>query len=730
VIDYSANSNYTELALRELGVNAFPHVGKRTEIDVRGKKIFPIVTGTFGMTDFLHSVVGELGDKVAQSEVEDMESKLTSASEKDDQNDQTSILKEILDKVPWDMLEGDGDAKPDPAKADELKQAAARKAEEAKEHPLDPNLTLGGVNIEEAKQTAEQTLKDMYPILEFHDQIMKAMTTIMSKVPGLDDLLENMSGALQIFIFSLLSPYVKPIIAQARLELKSTSQGVLKSSEKGQYEVFNNENCSDPTHSMLSKDHFSNVLNPVAGQVACATVKFVVPHIVDAWSDNGKDVRQVIDDILQVFHHPALRDENREGQKAMFETVRSWWEGKDESEKQHLEEILSFDGVKDGKNHEGEGAEGGHGHSHGAPVKKKNEEIALCLLLRRARGFFLRLRGRLLILLWRRRGCIKNWVQVVVSNARTTVGRMRAHLTVEDASRTRVLLTVAKKSSRMARRRAVVLRMDAITRTKPYPMAAATTQRRLRTVAAMTTKAAPTAVPLKPNLPMVRRQVAAPHTVATMRTRPHLTATATRMKEVPMVVPLRASLTVEIARTKLPPAEEIMITKHPLTGEIPFKTSPPTVEPPRTNLPMATTTTTRLLHTAKTPATARIASALIAGVKTFTVKSQTRLLHMVVVDVLKSRRLLTLVVALVEVSNLVMVVIVRRGRRVDMEAMRDPVGTRSLATVVVRTARKVGMEAVIKVKVKKDMKIVDIRERRSLDIDLRENFEVRLFWSS
>jgi hypothetical protein len=324
------------------------------------------------MTDFLHSVVGELGDKVAQSEVEDMESKLTSASEEDEKNDQTSVLKKILDLVPWDMLEDD--QKPDAGKADDLKQASAAKAEEVKQNPLDPNATLGGVNIEQAKATAEQTLKDMYPILEFHDQVMKATSKIMSKVPGLDEVTENIAGALQIYIFSILAPYVKPVIAQARVELKSSSEGVLKSSEKGQYEVFENESSTDPTHSMLSKDHFSNVLNPVAGQIACATLKFVVPHIVDSWSDEGKDVRQTIDDILQVFHHPALRDENKQGQKAMYETVKSWWEGKNDEEKENLKNILSFDGVKDGKNHDTSIDEGGHGgHSHGAPTKKKNE---------------------------------------------------------------------------------------------------------------------------------------------------------------------------------------------------------------------------------------------------------------------------------------------------------------------------------------------------------------------
>src|ERR1700733_5763555 len=43
--DFSAHSNYTELALRELGYrNVFPHCGTATEITARGKRIYPITT--------------------------------------------------------------------------------------------------------------------------------------------------------------------------------------------------------------------------------------------------------------------------------------------------------------------------------------------------------------------------------------------------------------------------------------------------------------------------------------------------------------------------------------------------------------------------------------------------------------------------------------------------------------------------------------------------------------
>lgn len=45
--DFSAHSNYCELALRELGYrHVFPHCGTQTEIHIHGKKIYPLVTGT------------------------------------------------------------------------------------------------------------------------------------------------------------------------------------------------------------------------------------------------------------------------------------------------------------------------------------------------------------------------------------------------------------------------------------------------------------------------------------------------------------------------------------------------------------------------------------------------------------------------------------------------------------------------------------------------------------
>ena len=57
--DFGAHTNYTELALREMGYHGvFSHTGSATEIRVPGAQhpVFPLVTGTFGVVDFLHSV--------------------------------------------------------------------------------------------------------------------------------------------------------------------------------------------------------------------------------------------------------------------------------------------------------------------------------------------------------------------------------------------------------------------------------------------------------------------------------------------------------------------------------------------------------------------------------------------------------------------------------------------------------------------------------------------------
>lgn len=117
---------------------------------------------------------------------------------------------------------------------------------------------------------------------------------------------------------------------------------------------------------MLSKDHFSNILNEPAGKVASQVLKWVVPQLIACWDDERIDIDRTITRIVNgVFHHPALRDYGSDGavdgRRLMFGVVEQWWHSKDEREHQILRAQLSRDGVEQGRNHKSGVQDSGHG---------------------------------------------------------------------------------------------------------------------------------------------------------------------------------------------------------------------------------------------------------------------------------------------------------------------------------------------------------------------------------
>ena len=63
--------------------------------------------------------------------------------------------------------------------------------------------------------------------------------------------MEKISNSISVFVITTLEPFVKPLIGTATTTLGQTSQAVIDSHD--QYEVWNDWNASDPTHSYLSK---------------------------------------------------------------------------------------------------------------------------------------------------------------------------------------------------------------------------------------------------------------------------------------------------------------------------------------------------------------------------------------------------------------------------------------------------------------------------------------------
>jgi hypothetical protein len=226
------------------------------------------------------------------------------------------------------------------------------------------------------KIDAAKTIRQIYPILLFHDKVARTISATLEKVPGLLSLCEKISETITLFVLSLLAPFIRPIITAVSKQLKEGSSAVVDSSGRHQFEPWTDPYCTDPTHSLLSKDHFSNVLNGVAGQVAAVTLKYVAPRVIFAWSRPDVPLGQVLDDVVSTFHHPAIRDPHCQLHMEMYDTVRNWAHAQ-AGHGAHLNDLLSSDSVKHGRNHivrhhhqaasshHAHGGGGGGGHAHG-----------------------------------------------------------------------------------------------------------------------------------------------------------------------------------------------------------------------------------------------------------------------------------------------------------------------------------------------------------------------------
>lgn len=354
--DFGAHTNYVELCLREMGfTNVFPHVGTNAGINLNGRHVFPLVTGTFGGVDFLHSVLGEATDHVTQTEVDEMQKAMDNASATahrgvNSPEQSVSGLTDLLSKVP-----GTGDLC---REAVDLQRASDAQAD------ANYNESRAGPSQFAAppKFDAVATMKKIYPILEFRDNVVRAISSVVSKIPGLESLVEKIQETITLFIMGLLSPYITPIITAATQQLKVGSTTVVNASGRHQYEVWTDPNCSDPTHSLLSKDHFSNILNQPAGEVASEILQYCAPRVIYAWDHPEVPVEQVMADISEVFHHPAARRPGAEVQQKMWSTVERWVHTRPGGSRD-LHERLSSESVKAGNNH----TTGQNPHQHGQP---------------------------------------------------------------------------------------------------------------------------------------------------------------------------------------------------------------------------------------------------------------------------------------------------------------------------------------------------------------------------
>ncbi|WWD01562.1 hypothetical protein V866_008507 [Kwoniella sp. B9012] len=339
--DFTAHSNWCELALISMGYNnVFPHVGRNTQIQApNGKRVYPLVTGTFGGADFIHSVMGEATDHLSQQSVSDLTKQMTNArSISEGQSNSADTLRQLFFSIPG------GEGNEMTREMDDIQQMRAGQP--------------GGID---PSQMSPQELHDtLWKILSFRDSVMKRIENTIDRIPGLSGLVEKISNSVSVFIITTLEPFVKPLVGTATAALGQTSQAVIDSHD--QYEVWNDPYASDPTHSFLSKDHFGLILNQPAGEIAQIVVEYTVKLVVQAWDNNSMPVEQVTEPVLQALFHPDFHDGRSEIQKRMLDKMRNWIDTV--HQKQEILNRLTADKVKSGGNRRIRDSSQATGHVH------------------------------------------------------------------------------------------------------------------------------------------------------------------------------------------------------------------------------------------------------------------------------------------------------------------------------------------------------------------------------
>ncbi|KAI0173775.1 heterokaryon incompatibility Het-C [Pestalotiopsis sp. NC0098] len=366
--DFSAHSNYTELCLRELGEDTvFPFVGDACLVKTpKGEKVPPIVTGTFGMLDIFHSLLGEADDMAI------LQSKGTLGSLEDKLGFGGPAFEQLFELIKKG-IETINKVSPDTVPLqNELNTVAAifKKASEKISPPASPPATpLESPSPAEDDSSKEpegdasgatnpnllwQTIE---PVFYLHDRMSKWLQegTEEKEDSTADMETSQLSDYTNQLVFRFLAIMIESSVKELRGAVKAAKDRVdaeaAKAASAAVYE--DGADASDPSHSDLSKDHFSNVLNQPSGLVATVTTNWTVQRVVRCWDDPEIDANKVIDEILTVLHHPAFPKKKTEIQQYMFDTVKSWWETNGPDEQARLRAKLTKESVR-GRGHEEE----------------------------------------------------------------------------------------------------------------------------------------------------------------------------------------------------------------------------------------------------------------------------------------------------------------------------------------------------------------------------------------
>ncbi|KAJ3882179.1 Het-C-domain-containing protein [Lentinula edodes] len=307
--DFPAHSNFCELSLVSMGHHdVFTHVGDQVRVHAPGGKLVaPIVTGTFGSSDFIHSLLGEATDHLSQASVTDLNKEFDKARATQQRSgpggatDPATVLRDLFFSLPG------GSGNEMSREMDNVQRIRAGPQQGGK-RPEDMN--------------PQELHAVLWQVLTFRDSVAKKIEKTIERIPGLGPLIEKIMDSVSVFVFTTLEPFVKPLLQTATSGLQSVSGEVIDNQD--QYEVFNDPRASDPTHSFLSKDHFNLILNEPAGHLARIIVIQTVTRVVKAWDDRNVNVHELTEDIVSCMFHPDFPNHSSKIQGEMMHYMQTW----------------------------------------------------------------------------------------------------------------------------------------------------------------------------------------------------------------------------------------------------------------------------------------------------------------------------------------------------------------------------------------------------------------------
>jgi hypothetical protein len=190
------------------------------------------------------------------------------------------------------------------------------------------------------------------PIFRLHDDVQKWMmqNDDLFKIPYLSDAVENIGNYMNALVYKFLAILLEPSLQETRNAVKAARDAAQVAGK--QSDIWGDESTdSNPSHSDIAKDHFSNILNQPAGLVATVITNYATRMVVRCWDEEGIPADEMIDHILTILHHPAFAQDKNDPQRYMFSAVETWWNAHSDQQRDDLRNKLGKDSAKDYYDH-------------------------------------------------------------------------------------------------------------------------------------------------------------------------------------------------------------------------------------------------------------------------------------------------------------------------------------------------------------------------------------------